>query len=91
MLVIVPETYRSPLLLAVLGGLVNPMLALYLAFFRPRFVRLRRILAGAIAACLIATWIFFAINQFLPLIGHVLWVAGILMILAGEFAPANLR
>jgi len=87
MLVIVPETYRSPLLLAVLGGLVNPMLALYLAFFRPRFVRLRRILAGAIVACLIATWIFFAINQFLPLIGHVLWVAGILRILAGEFAP----
>ena len=87
MLVIVPETYRSPLLLAVLGGLVNPMLLFYLAFFRPRFGRIRRVLAGAIVACLIATWIFFAMNQFLPLIGHVLWVVGILMILSGELVP----
>jgi hypothetical protein len=74
-------------LLAVLGGLINPMLVLYLAFFRPRFGRVRRILTWAILACLVATWIFFAINRFLPLVGHVLWVAGILMILAGEFVP----
>jgi len=87
MLVIIPETYRSPLFLAVLGGLVNPMLVLYLVFFRPRFGRMRRFLTWAILACLVATWIFFAMNQFLPLIGHVLWVAGILMILAGELAP----
>ena len=87
MLAIVPETYRSPLFLALLGGLVNPMLALYLAFFRPIFRRMRRVLSWAIAACVIATWIFFAIDQFLPLIGHVLWVVGILMVLAGEFLP----
>lgn len=89
MLAIVPETYRSPLLLALLGGLINPMLALCLAFYRPRFVRIRRILTWAIFACLIATWVFFALDQFMPLIGHALWVAGILMILAGEFLPCE--
>jgi len=35
---------------------------------------------------MISTWAFFAINQFLPLIGHILWVAGIALILAGEFS-----
>lgn len=86
-LAIVPETYHSLLLLALLGGLVNPLLALYFALYRPRFARIRRILTWAIFACLIATWVFFAMDRFLPLIGHVLWVAGILMILAGEFVP----
>jgi hypothetical protein len=89
MLVTIPETFRSTLLLAVLGGLVNPMLLLYLAFFQPRFGRMRHILTWAILACLVATWIFFAINRFLPLIGHILWVAGILMILAGHALPCD--
>jgi hypothetical protein len=85
-LVILPETYESPFLLAVFGGLINPMIVAYLACYRPRFARTRRILTWAICACILSTWVFFAINQFLPLIGHIMWIAGIALILAGEFS-----
>ena len=78
------ETYHSPLVLALLGGLINPLIVLYLAFYRPRFTRLRRAFAWATGTCLIATWVFFIVAEFMPLIGHLLWVLGILMILAGE-------
>jgi len=88
-LIIVPETYQSPFLLAVFGGLINPMIVAYLACYTPRFARTRRILSWAIFACMISTWAFFAINQFVPLIGHMLWVAGVALILAGEFSTPS--
>ena len=67
------------------SGWVNPLLLIYLLFsIWRRFVRTRRVLAVAILACLASTWIFFVEVKFIPLIGHYLWVAGILAILAPE-------
>jgi hypothetical protein len=40
--------------------------------------------AGLIVAFIAGTWVLFAIIPLVPLIGHVLWIAGILLILAGE-------
>ena len=88
-LVTLPETYQSPFLLAVFGGLINPMLIAYVACYKPGFARTRRILSWAIFACTISTWAFFAINQFLPLIGHIMWIVGIALILAGEFSTPS--
>jgi hypothetical protein len=36
-LVTLPETYQSPFLLAVFGGLINPMIVAYVACYKPRF------------------------------------------------------
>ena len=88
-LVTLPETYQSPFLLAVFGGLINPMIVAYVACYKPGFARVRRILSWAIFACMISTWAFFAINQFLPLIGHIMWIVGIALILAGEFSTPS--
>jgi hypothetical protein len=33
---------------------------------------------------MVATWIYFALMPLVPLVGHVLWIVGALMILAGE-------
>jgi hypothetical protein len=41
--------------------------------------------------CLIAIWIFFAVAGFVPLIGHYLWVAGILLILTPEAIDLYIR
>ena len=84
MLTVAPDTYHSPLILAVLGGLINPMIVLYLASYRPRFARMRQIMTWAILLCLISTWVFFAVDQFIPLIGHFMWIAGIGLILVAN-------
>jgi hypothetical protein len=69
----------------ILSGWVNPLVLLYLFFcIWRKFVRTRRVLAVAILICFVATWIFFVKAPMVPLIGHFLWVAGGLMILAGE-------
>jgi hypothetical protein len=73
------------------SGWVNPLLLIYLLFsIWRRFVWTRRVLAVAILACLASTWIFFVEVKFIPLIGHYLWVLGILAILAPEvlYGPA---
>jgi len=57
-LIIVPETYQSPFLLAVFGGLINPMIVAYLACYTPRFARTRRILSWAIFASISASSTF---------------------------------
>ena len=79
------EIWHSKYFLAVLSGWINPLLLLYLFLLLfPRLFWPRRILAGAIVAFIAGTWVLFAIIPLVPLIGHVLWIAGILMILAGE-------
>jgi hypothetical protein len=79
------EIWHSKYFLAVLSGWINPLLLLYLFLLLfPRLFWPRRILAGAIVAFIAGTWVLFAIIPLVPLIGHVLWIAGTLMILAGE-------
>ncbi len=77
----------SPFFLAFMSGWVNPLIVLYLVLAATnKFVTARRVLAVAILVCMIATWIFFAAAHFVPLIGHILWIAGALLILFPEIA-----
>ena len=41
-------------------------------------------MGAVILAFMVATWIYFALVPLIPLVGHVLWIVGIVMILAGE-------
>jgi len=42
-------------------------------------------LAAAILLCLLATWVFLFKAPMTPLVGHFLWVGGIVAILGAEF------
>jgi len=80
-----PEIWHSKYFLAILSGWINPLVVLYLVFLLfPRFFWPRRIVAGAIVAFIAGTWVFFAIYPLVPLVGHILWIAGIVLIVAGE-------
>jgi hypothetical protein len=69
----------------ILSGWVNPLMLMYLMFsIWRKLVRIRRVLAVAILICFAATWFFFFKAPMTPLIGHFAWVAGALMILAGD-------
>jgi hypothetical protein len=69
----------------ILSGWVNPLMLMHLMFsIWRKFVRIRRVLAAAILICFVATWFFFFKAPMTPLIGHFVWVAGALMILAAE-------
>ena len=79
------DSYESWSFLAVLSGWINPLIVIYLAFnFFSRFARVRRYLAAAVLVCMVATWAFFFVANLVPLIAHFMWIAGALMILAGE-------
>ncbi len=79
------ELWQSWNFLAILSGWINPLIVLYLIFLLfPKFKWPRRIVAGLIVLFIIGTWIFFYIYPLVPLVGHFLWIAGILLILAGE-------
>jgi hypothetical protein len=79
------EVWLSKDFLAILSGWINPLILLYLLFLIwPKLVWPRRIAAAAVLAFLVATWIYFVLEPLVPLVGHVLWIVGILMILAGE-------
>jgi len=80
-----PEMWHSKYFLAVFSGWINPLLVLYLIFLLfPIFRWPRRIVAVIIVAFIIGTWVFFAKYPLVPLVGHFLWIGGILLILAGE-------
>jgi len=81
-----PEMWHSKYFMAVFSGWINPLLVLYLIFLLfPVFRWPRRIVAGVIMVFILGTWVFFALYPLVPLVGHLLWIAGILLILAGEF------
>jgi hypothetical protein len=80
-----PEIWHSKYLLAILSGWINPLLLLYLVFLLfQKFLWPRRVVAGVIVAFIAGTWVFFDLAHLVPVIGHFLWIAGILLILAGE-------
>ena len=86
------DTYESSGFLAVMSGWINPMILLYMgSSFAAKFARVRRILAIAIPICMLGTWIFFAVEHLVPMIGHFMWIAGALMILAAEVAGREKR
>jgi hypothetical protein len=80
-------TLLSPLFFAFLGGCINPLIVIYVLLgLTKRFAITRKALACAILLCMASTWVFFVVGHFVPLIGHVLWIAGALLILYPEFA-----
>jgi hypothetical protein len=81
------DSYESSNFLAVMSGLINPLILIYLTFsFFARFKRVRRTLAVAVLVCMAATWTFFWIAHLVPLVGHFMWIVGALMIVAGDLA-----
>jgi hypothetical protein len=81
------EIWRTKDALAVLSGWINPLMLLYVAFlFSKKLRAARRSIAALIVLFILDTWIYFYLAPMTPLIGHFLWIAGILMILAGEAA-----
>ncbi len=80
-----PEMWHSKDFLAVFSGWINPLLVLYLIFLLfPIFRWPRRIAAGLILVFMLGTWILFALYPLVPLVGHFLWIGGILLVLSGE-------
>jgi hypothetical protein len=79
------ELWHSKDFLAILSGWINPLIILYLIFLAfPKFKWPRRIASGLIVLFILGTWVFFYLYPLVPLVGHFLWIAGILLILAGE-------
>ncbi|HEY1766557.1 MAG TPA: hypothetical protein VGG26_02830 [Terracidiphilus sp.] len=68
-------------LLVAISGWINPLvpLLLLLSFARSLLV-VRRVLAVLVLLCIAATWTFFALQKATPLIGHMLWIAGALLV-----------
>ncbi|MGA7342307.1 MAG: hypothetical protein WBE72_24635 [Terracidiphilus sp.] len=70
-------------LLVAMSGWINPLILLLLALsFSRRLLVLRRVVGAIILLCMAATWTFFALEKLTPLVGHLLWVAGALLIVA---------
>ena len=81
------EFWQSRMFLAILSGWINPLMLLFVSFqFSARLRVPRRIVAVLILLFVAGTWVYFYVAPMVPLIGHFFWVAGILMILCGEFA-----
>jgi hypothetical protein len=79
------QIWASSGALAILSGWINPLMLLYVAFqFSSRLRKTRRVIAGLVAIFILCTWVYFYLAPLVPLVGHYLWIAGILMILAGE-------
>jgi len=73
------------ILCLMVSGLVNPLLLIYFIFcLWPKLVWVRLCLAIVILAGIATSWRFFYYSHLTPTIGHFLWVAGIVVILAGE-------
>jgi len=73
------------ILCLMVSGLVNPSLLIYFIFcLWPKLVWVRLGLAIVILAGIATSWRFFYYAHLTPTIGHFLWVAGIVVILAGE-------
>jgi|SRR5580698_1133114 hypothetical protein len=80
-----PEFLKSRNILAICSGWINPLMILYVGFlFSGRLRKARRLIASVVLVFMLCTWVFFYVAPMVPLIGHFLWIAGILMILAGE-------
>jgi len=86
------DTYKSSGFLVALSGLINPMILLYLGLnLAPKFRKACRFLALAIVLCMAATWTYFAIEHLVPMVGHFMWIAGALLILAAEVVGREQR
>jgi hypothetical protein len=77
-------------LLAVFSGWINPLIVLViLSSFFSKLRVVRRVMGVLIVLCMAATWLFFVKQKVEPLIGHWLWIAGALLILAPDAMPGR--
>lgn len=68
--------------LAVFGGLINPIAIVYIVMrILDRAPQGRFLLAGAILAFIPLTWLSLIMMHLGVLIGHVTWIAGLLLII----------
>lgn len=77
--------------IAAMCGWVNPLILmiLFLSYSR-KIWKLRRALAAAAVLCILAVWVEFYVGGFTPLIGHFLWIAGALLVLAPDMLTFRL-
>jgi len=76
-----------------IDGWVNPFVMIYLVLVAFHLSKaefrgarhVRRAVAYAVLICVIDCWIVMAICGLFPLIGHLLWIGGILLIISPEF------
>jgi len=84
------EAWKTKDFLAVLSGWINPLMLLYVACLFSRRLRIVRLpIAGLVVLFIVGTWVYFYLAPMTVLIGHILWIAGILMILAGDLVPGT--
>jgi hypothetical protein len=84
------DAWQSKDFLAILSGWINPLMLLYVAFLFSRRLRMPRMaIAAVIALLMVGTWVYFALAGLIPMIGHFMWIAGILLILSGEWVRTN--
>jgi len=90
--VIRAETWRTLAALAALSGLINPLMLLYLvlslippAHRSAALSVVRKVLAILMVLFMVGTWVLFHLAHLTPLVGHVLWIAGALIILGADF------
>jgi hypothetical protein len=78
--------------LLVASGWINPLIVIILLLSFWRILQLvRRILGVLVLLCMAATWVFLAMEKLTPLLGHFLWIAGALAVLAAELPRARPR
>ena len=67
------DYWDSKNVLAILSGWINPLIPIYLVLLIwPKLLWPHRIVAAAMVAFMIGTWIYFALAPMVPLVGHVL-------------------
>lgn len=87
-----PESYFGRGIFVTLSGWINPLtLLVFILSLANKLPRLRNVLAATILVCLISTWVFFAVADLVPLIGHFLWAASAAAILATDFLSTQPR
>lgn len=78
---------KAEALPTVISGWINPLLLFYLiSYIARKLNRVRPYIAGAIVICCVSMWIGLALQHVTLLIGHYLWIAGIVLILFAPFA-----
>lgn len=74
------------------SGLINPLIVLYVMLrFPGKLARVRTFIALAILACIGITWYVLAKSKLHLEIGHAMWIAGILLIIARDLAALKPR
>jgi hypothetical protein len=86
------EHHESFEYLAAVSGLINPLVILALLASPFRALRMtRRIFAVLIVLCMIATWVLFAQQHISALTGHIMWIAGALLVIVPDASPGRPR